>query len=67
MKDFFKHVLATIVGLLIFAGITTIFGFLAIMGLLITAGDTSSSSISNNSILVSKKVISLAVLATSPP
>ena len=34
MKDFFKHVLATIVGLLLFTGITIAFGFLAIVGLL---------------------------------
>ena len=52
MKDFFKHVLATIVGLLLFTGITIVFGFLAIVGLLITAGDSSSTSISNNSVLV---------------
>ena len=52
MKDFFKHVLATIVGLLLFTGITIAFGFLAIVGLLITAGDSSSTSISNNSVLV---------------
>lgn len=50
MKDFFKNVLATIVGLFGFGLVLLIFGLLGLIGII--ASENSSKKIANNSVLV---------------
>lgn len=50
MKDFFKNVFSTIVGLFLFSVIMTIFGFISLFGMI--AVGTQTTEIANNSVLV---------------
>lgn len=52
MKDFFKYVAATVVGLILFGIILTFFGILSIVGM-ITSGQ-ATTNVSKNSVLVLK-------------
>ena len=50
MKNFFKQVLATVVGLIAFGAIVTFMGIISIVGM-IASGD-STPEVSNNSVMV---------------
>ena len=50
MKNFFKQVLATVVGLIVFGAIVTFMGIISIVGM-IASGD-STPEVSNNSVMV---------------
>ncbi len=52
MKDFFKYVLATVVGLIAFGIIITIFGVMSIVGMI--ASGEATQNVSDNSVLVLK-------------
>ena len=50
MKDFFKHVFATMVGLFLFGFLMTVLGFISLVGILAASG--GSNEIKDNSVLV---------------
>lgn len=50
MKNFFKQVLATVVGLIAFGAIVTFMGIISIVGMI--ASDDSTPEVSNNSVMV---------------
>ena len=52
MKDFFKYVLATVVGLIIFGLIMAFFGIMSIVGM-VSSGQ-ATTNVSKNSVLVLK-------------
>ena len=52
MKDFFKNVAATVVGLIAFGIIMAIFGFISLMGMLVSS--SSQPELSDNSVMVLK-------------
>ncbi len=52
MKDFFKNVLATMLGIFLFGCVMSIIGFLCLIGLIATSSTTTK--IDKNSVLVLK-------------
>ncbi|MBO1364348.1 signal peptide peptidase SppA [Prevotella sp. A2931] len=50
MKDFFKHVFATMVGLFLFGFVMTILAFISLVGII--AGSENTNDITDNSVLV---------------
>ena len=50
MKDFFKYVLATVVGLFVFGIVLAIFGLMSVVGM--TASSEATKTVSKNSVLV---------------
>ena len=50
MKDFFKNVFATFVGLFLFVLVTLLLGFVCIFGMVLSS--ESTTEIKNNSVLV---------------
>ena len=67
MKDFFKNVGATIVGLLVFTLILGAFALISIVGMIAGASNDSKPSISSNSVLVLQMKGSLDERSTSSP
>ena len=50
MKDFFKNVFATVIGIFIFVAITTAFGLISLIGII--ASLNTETAYSDNSVLV---------------
>ncbi|MFW5539551.1 MAG: signal peptide peptidase SppA, partial [Prevotella sp.] len=67
MKDFFKNVGATIVGLLVFTLILGAFALISIVGMIAGASNDSKPSIPSNSVLVLQMKGSLDERSTSSP
>ena len=51
MKDFLKHVLATIIGIFLFGLITIAFAFISIVGMVLSTTD-DKTEVKDNSVLV---------------